>query len=67
MPKQLEFNFDTTSRQLELPFPEWVSTNQETTERLKQEIASGALSESDKLTAQAELLTSKERPVIPNS
>lgn len=62
--RQLEFNFDTTSRQLELPFPEWVSTNQETTERLKKEIASGALSESDKLTAQAELLTSKERPVI---
>jgi hypothetical protein len=40
MSKQLKFNFDTTSRQLEIPFPEGVSTNQETTERLKTEIAS---------------------------
>ena len=67
MYKQAEFNFDTTSRQLELPFPEWVSENQETTERLKEEIASWALSKSDELTAKAELITSKDRPLSPNT
>ena len=63
MPKQLEFNFDTTSRQLELPFPESISANQETNIRLKKEIASGMLSPSDELTSKAELEVNKQTQV----
>lgn len=67
MPKQLEFNFDTTSVQLELPFAQSPSANQEDTERYKQELASWALSQRDTLETRAKLETSKQRPLDPNA
>lgn len=65
--KQLEFNFDATSVQLELPFAQSPSANQEDTERHKQELASWALSQRDTLETRAKLEISKQRTLYPNA
>lgn len=61
MPKQLEFNFDN-SVQLEIPFTQWVSENQDKIEQAKRDLASGLLSQSDILLTKAELEKLKQTP-----
>ncbi len=62
MSKQLEFNFNR-SVQLEIPFTQWVSENQEKTEQAKKDLASGLLSRADQLLTKAELEKLKQTPV----
>lgn len=61
---QLQFDFDK-SRQLEIPFPQWVSENQEKIEQAKRDIASNMLSEADRRTTLAELERLKQTPINP--
>lgn len=65
--KQLEFNFDTTGVQLEIPFAEKPSDNLDKNIRLKQEIKSWLLSESELLQAKWQLETAKQAPLDPNA
>lgn len=60
MSTQLELVFDTTWRQLDIPFTQWVSENFEQNKTLKEEIWSGLLSKSDLLTNKAKLETVKQ-------
>ena len=64
MSKQLTFNFNN-SVQLEIPFTQWVSENQEKTEQAKRDLASGLLSQADQLLTKAELERLKQTPVKP--
>lgn len=60
MSTQLELVFDTTWRQLDIPFTQWVSENFEENKTLKEEIWSRLLSKSDLLTNKARLETVKQ-------
>lgn len=62
--KQLEFNFNR-SVQLEIPFTQSVSENQEKTEQAKRDLASWLLSRADQLLTRAELERLKQTPVTP--
>lgn len=61
---QLQFNFDK-SRAIEIPFPQWVSENQEKLEQAKRDLASNMLSESEKRDTLAELERLKQTPIRP--
>jgi hypothetical protein len=62
--KQLEFNFET-SRQLEIPFTQWISENQEQLEQAKADIKNPKLSEAQRRDAKALLETLKQTQVRP--
>lgn len=61
---QLQFNFDK-SRQLEIPFSQWPSFNQEATERAKDILKSHTASDAEKLDAQAELERLRQTTIQP--
>jgi rRNA maturation endonuclease Nob1 len=61
---QPTFNFET-SRQLNIPFPQWVSQNQELLEQAKDDAKNPKLSEADRRTAAAAVETLKQTPLVP--
>lgn len=63
--KQLEFNFEK-SRQLEIPFPMWLSENQEKLEDAKERARSKDVSEAERRDALAEVERLKQTLVTPS-